>query len=252
LFDNHPRQFLSKDLSRNDGEQSAYQYCLGNPVLNIDPTGLWSWSGAFHWFQRNVNLFSKENRVYKRIYNDAYNGGTFSKVTKMLNPVYSVMENGSNTYSAIKRGDVGGAIFGTAMLALDFTTGGKGSLLKNGIKEGAEFALERGAREVAEQAGRATERTVMHHTVPREILDVSKGYLPASVANDPLVRGMRGEPNRWRIAESLHLEIHQGAGGGVYNQAWKDALAGIDGEITVQDVRTIRDRITSDFGIFRQ
>jgi hypothetical protein len=27
------RQFLSKDLSRNDGEQSAYQYCFGNPVF---------------------------------------------------------------------------------------------------------------------------------------------------------------------------------------------------------------------------
>jgi RHS repeat-associated protein len=38
-YDPATRQFLSKDLSRNDGEQSAYQYCLGNPVGGTDPTG---------------------------------------------------------------------------------------------------------------------------------------------------------------------------------------------------------------------
>jgi RHS repeat-associated protein len=39
-YDPVSRQFLSKDLSRNDGEQSAYQYCGGNPVANVDPNGL--------------------------------------------------------------------------------------------------------------------------------------------------------------------------------------------------------------------
>jgi RHS repeat-associated protein len=38
-YDPATRQFLSKDLSRNDGEQSAYGYCLGNPVMFVDPTG---------------------------------------------------------------------------------------------------------------------------------------------------------------------------------------------------------------------
>ncbi len=38
-YDPETRQFLSKDLSRNDGEQSAYGYCLGNPIANVDPTG---------------------------------------------------------------------------------------------------------------------------------------------------------------------------------------------------------------------
>ena len=42
-YDPTTRQFLSKDLSRNDGEQSAYQYCLGNPVGLVDPTGLRTW-----------------------------------------------------------------------------------------------------------------------------------------------------------------------------------------------------------------
>jgi RHS repeat-associated protein len=38
-YDPATRQFLSKDLSRNDGEQSAYGYCLGNPVFGTDPSG---------------------------------------------------------------------------------------------------------------------------------------------------------------------------------------------------------------------
>ncbi len=38
-YDPETRQFLSKDLSRNDGEQSAYGYCLGNPIFGTDPTG---------------------------------------------------------------------------------------------------------------------------------------------------------------------------------------------------------------------
>jgi len=37
-YDPVTRQFLSKDLSRNDGEESAYQYCGGNPVAGVDPT----------------------------------------------------------------------------------------------------------------------------------------------------------------------------------------------------------------------
>jgi RHS repeat-associated protein len=37
-YDPATRQFLSKDLSRNDGEQSAYGYCLGNPVGATDPS----------------------------------------------------------------------------------------------------------------------------------------------------------------------------------------------------------------------
>jgi RHS repeat-associated protein len=48
-YDPKTRQFLSKDLSRNDGEQSAYQYCGGNPVKYIDPTGLQTADEADYW-----------------------------------------------------------------------------------------------------------------------------------------------------------------------------------------------------------
>ncbi|MBE0418380.1 MAG: RHS repeat-associated core domain-containing protein, partial [Coriobacteriia bacterium] len=33
-------QFLSKDPIRGDGEESAYQYCGGNPISRTDPSGL--------------------------------------------------------------------------------------------------------------------------------------------------------------------------------------------------------------------
>ncbi len=48
-YDPATRQFLSKDLSRNDGEQSAYGYCLGNPISNVDPTGYYPWEKEVWW-----------------------------------------------------------------------------------------------------------------------------------------------------------------------------------------------------------
>ncbi len=69
-YDPVTRQFLSKDLSRNDGEQSAYQYCLGNPVGFTDPTGyapskepegpLAWWARLRRWtYERCSGLYSK-------------------------------------------------------------------------------------------------------------------------------------------------------------------------------------------------
>lgn len=39
-YDPGTRQFLSKDILKADGEESAYQYCGGDPILNIDSSGL--------------------------------------------------------------------------------------------------------------------------------------------------------------------------------------------------------------------
>jgi hypothetical protein len=85
----------------------------------------------------------------------------------------------------------------------------------------------------------------MHHTVPREILQ----QLPDDVANSPLVRGRAGAPNRWAIPEDVHKAIHQGGGGGAYNQAWKDALANLGRQPTVDDIVRLREQITKQFGI---
>lgn len=41
-YDPATRQFLSKDPAKADGEESAYQYCGGDPVGDVDPSGLWA------------------------------------------------------------------------------------------------------------------------------------------------------------------------------------------------------------------
>lgn len=40
-YDPATMQFITKDPARADGEQSAYQYCAGNPANNVDPSGRW-------------------------------------------------------------------------------------------------------------------------------------------------------------------------------------------------------------------
>ena len=35
-------QFITKDPAKADGEESAYQYCGGDPVGSVDPSGEWS------------------------------------------------------------------------------------------------------------------------------------------------------------------------------------------------------------------
>jgi hypothetical protein len=87
--------------------------------------------------------------------------------------------------------------------------------------------------------------THLHHTVPSEILK----QLPDDVASNPLVRGRAGAPNRWRIPVDVHRGIHQGAGGVAHNQAWKDALAGLGRQPTVDDILRLRGQITKQFGI---
>lgn len=68
--------------------------------------------------------------------------------------------------------------------------------------------------------------------MPTEILKL----LPRDVANNPLVRGRAGAPNRWAIPEDVHKGIRTGPGGGLYNQAWKDALDGLGRTPTVDDI----------------
>ncbi len=77
-YDPATRQFLSKDLSRNDGEQSAYQYCGGNPIKNVDPTGYFSWDPR-KWFK-------SAGRGIKRGFCAAYRGVRHA-ITQDLNPV---------------------------------------------------------------------------------------------------------------------------------------------------------------------
>ena len=85
-----------------------------------------------------------------------------------------------------------------------------------------------------------------HHTVPREVL---KKHLPTDVANYPLVRGRAGAPNRWKIPIDLHKGIHKGAGGGAYNEVFKQRLRDLGGKPTAHDVLRIRDDLVKQFGL---
>ena len=91
----------------------------------------------------------------------------------------------------------------------------------------------------------------MHHTVPREILTK---FLPGKIADNPLVRGVKGAPNRWPIPAKIHLLLHKGAGGGLYNELWKqmiDEVIQAVGKIEVEDVVHIRNEIAEIFNITR-
>ncbi len=56
-------------------------------------------------------------------------------------------------------------------------------------------------------------------------------------------------PNIWQISGSLHKSIHEGAGGGRYNQRWKEELEKLDPEdVTAENVLGIRDNLAEEFG----
>ncbi len=48
-YDPATGQFLTKDPARDDGEESAYQYCGGDPVGSVDPGGLHRSRFGGHW-----------------------------------------------------------------------------------------------------------------------------------------------------------------------------------------------------------
>ncbi len=89
--------------------------------------------------------------------------------------------------------------------------------------------------------------TEKHHTIPKEILR----DLPPSVAKHPTVRGCKGSPNLKPIPYAKHREIHQGPGGGAYNEKFKDAIeaAGGNREMTPATVTNIRDNLVKLFGL---
>lgn len=84
--------------------------------------------------------------------------------------------------------------------------------------------------------------------IPREILNKE---LPPDVAKE--VRGSRGEPNVWPIPRDVHKEIYRGAGGGRYNERWRQEIDQVrqetGGEPTVEDVRRIREKLINEFGL---
>ena len=89
--------------------------------------------------------------------------------------------------------------------------------------------------------------TERHHTIPKEI----QKKLPPEVRNHPDVKGRRGLPNRKAIPYKKHREIHQGRGGGHYNQRFDEEIARQGGYENVgpRDLTSIRDQLVNEFGL---
>lgn len=117
-----------------------------------------------------------------------------------------------------------------------FFVGGEGTVVHNGMNWPWDG-----------RPGGPSNEAEGHHTIPREI---QKG-LPPGVRNSPKVRGCRGTPNIKKIPKKKHREIHDGPGGGPYNERFKEEIdkAGGPGNVTANEVTKIRDRLVNEFGI---
>jgi RHS repeat-associated protein len=109
----------------------------------------------------------------------------------------------------------------------------------------ASKIIAAGIRRSADDAAKQAIKWHRHHTVPKEVLRM----LPSKVARDPLVRGVAKAPNRWKIPEDLHRQIHSGAGGGRYNNAFIERLSKLKRPPSAKDVLRIRDDLAKEFGL---
>jgi RHS repeat-associated protein len=244
-YDTADGRFLSTDplaAALTDPYVSAYVYADNQPTLYNDPAGL-----SRCWIvQRICDSIAGAAA-------DFYNGGR-QFVALTVDAFVSMAKDAWGCITGVANGEMRAAsrqcIKTAALITLTLATDGTGSLIaKLGDRDAIKALLQRfwheergslfaakGAPEVASD---------LHHMVPREILR----QLPEDVANNPLVRGRAGAPNRWSVPRDHHVDIHRGAGGGAYNQAWKDALEQLGREPTVDDVLRIRDRLSRQFGL---
>jgi RHS repeat-associated protein len=140
-YDPATRQFLSKDLSRNDGEQSAYQYCGGNPVRDIDPTG-------YKPRPRRADIKASEEQLERayaaytqwlydhiKIVRDCTNASNWlrQKFANTNNPLTKLLCAGGDIVVGALRNDT---------VTLTAVTIGTGSLTSRVAMEGLETAAE--------------------------------------------------------------------------------------------------------------
>ena len=106
-----------------------------------------------------------------------------------------------------------------------------------------------------------------HYTIPRQIYNPrtttrmdgtthrAEPLVSTTIANDPSVKGTRGNPNMWNIPDNVHSSIHNPnsdisiANGGDYNSVFAARVAEIGENITAGDVVKIRDQMAKDFDI---
>ena len=112
-----------------------------------------------------------------------------------------------------------------------------------------------GVRDAAKPTNAAAERVLKgtcppsdwHHSIPREVLR-ERDRLKAGLAD--LVRGKKGQPNRWLVPRAEHQQIHRQG----YNKRFlglirEQVRAGVD--LTEDVVLVLRDQVAGEFGILR-
>ncbi|MBE0418166.1 MAG: RHS repeat-associated core domain-containing protein [Coriobacteriia bacterium] len=80
-YDPATMRFLTKDPARDDGEESAYQYCAGDPVGKVDPTGLYFYivsTGGWWWYETQWYRWHTQ-RTWSWYFADTYAGLPFSR-----------------------------------------------------------------------------------------------------------------------------------------------------------------------------
>ena len=72
--------------------------------------------------------------------------------------------------------------------------------------------------------------------------------------NDPDIRGRKGLPNRKKVRYKKHRKIHEGPGGGEYNERFKEEIekkGGFD-KVKKKDILEIRDKLVKEFGLDKE
>ncbi len=242
-------RFIQPDtLVPDPGDPQAlnrYSYVGNNPVRYTDPSGHRVVEDNFGAYGCNTGA-----SIYDCIYPEGHPLAGYPIGTTEEDIAQATAEMKSTSAFVADVVPVVGDIKGLIEVATgkDVITGESlGHWRWLGLVGISEFRHIRRLRHVDELTG--VVKFEKHHIVPREIL---RKYLPQEVANHPLVRGVRGHPNRWAIPRDLHREIHRGPGGGEYNRRWILEINNVirtQGKITVEDVLQIRNRIIQEFGL---
>ncbi len=129
-------------------------------------------------------------------------------------------------------------------------------VLNNGEEQPTPDADAANAEQSDEDEPSVTGPFARHHTVPREVRksrSTGRSLLPDHLVGHPDIKGRAGNPNRWSIPKSEHVDIHTGVPD--FNQRWKEELADLEQRKpdsttwTPTDITGIRDRLVKEFGL---
>ena len=90
-YDPATMRFLTKDPARDDGEESAYQYCAGDPLGRVDPTGeaAITWSRA--WYLKDLTRRAVRYGLYDYMWGRIFAGTRY--MAGVIFPRGSAMRN---------------------------------------------------------------------------------------------------------------------------------------------------------------